>query len=98
MPAKIAVARDSEYAPCCFLICLARVVDVVEGEEVYDWDTREEEATILLQTDWDFPSAASTFGWTGADSDIAGAAAFLDECCESGRVIDDPGYFASRAA
>jgi hypothetical protein len=63
--------------------------------------------TILVQTDWDFPILATTFGWSPcscgatdgtvdcehrtADEMIADAQAFLR--AHAGDSTDDPGYF-----
>jgi hypothetical protein len=59
----ITVDRDGEYAPCCYLICR------VTGEPGnYDWDTRDESNTVLIQTDWDYPGIASTFGFVPCES------------------------------
>ena len=46
---------------------------------------------ILIQTDYDYPGIAMTFGWNGDDSDIEGAQDFLDE--NMGATAEDPGYF-----
>jgi len=62
---------------------------------------------ILVQTDWDFPGVAGTFGWCPcscgatdgtvncdhrtADDMISDARAFLRE--RLGSTADDPGYF-----
>lgn len=62
---------------------------------------------LLIQTDWDFPGVASTFGWSPcscgatdgtvdcdhrtADEMITDARAFLRE--RVGSKTDDPGYF-----
>ena len=46
---------DSSYAPCGFLI-------VQDGGDPYD-----ESATILIQTDWDYPGVASDMGWQACD-------------------------------
>jgi hypothetical protein len=67
----------------------------------------EDGREILVQTDWDFPSVASTFGWTACPCGhtdgtvdcahrtvgemIAEAREFLDE--HIGSTADDPGYF-----
>lgn len=87
----IAVDRDEDYAPGCFLVC--RVSNPAAGPGHYDWDTRDEENTVLIQTDYDFLGVARAFGWTGDDADTAGASAYLAECVEGGRVVEDPGYF-----
>jgi hypothetical protein len=103
----IAVDTDSSYAPCCYLIC--RVLNPDAGEGRYDWDTRDEGNTVLVQTDWDFPGLASSFGWKPCECGstdgtvdcahktatemITEAAEFLDNCVANGTVIPDPGYF-----
>jgi hypothetical protein len=62
---------------------------------------------ILIQTDWDFPGVASTFGWRPchcgttdgtvdcphktASAMIAEAAEYLDD--HVGESVEDPGYF-----
>ena len=87
----IAIDRDETYAPGCFILC--RVLNPEAGNGRYDWDTRDEENTVLVQTDFDFPSVARAFGWAEDESDIQAAANFLDTCVEEGRVAEDPGYF-----
>lgn len=51
-----AVLRDPVYAPCAFLICRSRVQD--------EWDTRDDKNTVLVDSDWDFPRLAGSFGYT----------------------------------
>lgn len=67
----------------------------------------EDGRDFLVQTDWDFPGIASTFGWIpcpcgrtdgtvdcahkSASQMIADARMFLDE--NIGVTADDPGYF-----
>ena len=61
----------------------------------FGWDyllTNEGGRTILIQTDYDYPGVARTFGWTGEDSDLGGAQAYLDE--HIGDEVEDPGYFS----
>ena len=105
--ALIAVDRDPEYAPCSFLIC--RVSNPADSPQLYDWDTRDDENTVLVQTDWDHPGVASAFGFTPCDcgetdgtvdcahksaSDMMEAArGYLHDCVDDGRVVVDPGYF-----
>lgn len=66
--------------------------------------------SILIQTDWDYPGVASSFGWVACecgDTDgtvdcahkkagemISDARAFLD--AHDGETIEDPGYFDRR--
>lgn len=92
-PALIAVDRDEEYAPCSFLVC--RVKNPEAGPDRYCWDRYGEENSVLIQTDWDRPGVARTFGWSGDDADIKGATEYLDSCVANGRVVEDPGYFSS---
>ena len=67
----------------------------------------EDGRSVLVQTDWDFPGVASTFGWSPwpcgsadgtvdcdhrtADEMIDDARDFLRE--RAGSTADDPGYF-----
>lgn len=67
----------------------------------------EDGQEILVQTDWDFPGLASTFGWSAcrcgatdgtvdcrhktAEEMIADARDFLT--AHVGDIADDPGYF-----
>jgi hypothetical protein len=67
----------------------------------------EREQTVLIQTDWDYPGTASTFGWSvGCDCSTDGTvdcqhktasehiASAYDFLCENiGKVVEDPGYF-----
>lgn len=57
----IALDRDPSYAPCSLFIC--RVTNPEAGEGKYDWNTRDERNTVLVQTDQDHPSIAESFGW-----------------------------------
>lgn len=85
----ITLERDRDYAPCCYIIC--RIFKNERGEDT--WDTRAEHHTRLIQTDWDWPGVARTFGWRGDDRDISGAGAYLDQIHGFGRQVEDPGYF-----
>ena len=103
----IVVDRDPEYAPCSYLLC--RVSNPEAGEEHYNWNTRDDDNTLLIQTDWDWPGLASSFGWVACECGhtdgtvdckhhtatdmIADAGEFLDNMAASGKVIPDPGYF-----
>lgn len=94
----ITVDRDPGYAPCGYLIC--RVVD---GH----WNTRDDENTVLIQSDWEFPAVASAFGFIPCECGrtdgtvdcphktatqmISEAADWLDD--HLGEVTEDPGYF-----
>lgn len=89
--ALIAVACDEKYAPGCFILC--RVTNPEAGPGKYDWDERDAQNTRLIQTDWDFPGLARTFGWDGYDADVDRAREYLDECVEEAKVVEDPGYF-----
>ena len=102
----ITVDRDPQYAPCGYLVCR------VHGEPGhYDWSTRDDNNTVLVQTDWGFPSLASAFGFVPCECGrtdgtvdcehktatemITAAADWLDDHC--GIVfIEDPGYFEGK--
>ena len=67
----------------------------------------EREQSVLIQTDWDYPGTASTFGWSvGCDCSTDGtvdclhktasehmASAYEYLCDNIGKVVEDPGYF-----
>lgn len=61
MTTLIAIDRDPDYAPCCYLVCRVKNPDAGEGH--YDWNTRDEKNTVLIQSDWDYPGLARTFGF-----------------------------------
>ena len=79
----VTLARGStQGAPGCFIL-------VPEGV-----DPGNEKGTRLFQTDWDFPPLARNFGYTGPDERPSEAIYdYLDECCDNGKTIEDPGYF-----
>lgn len=95
---KICITRDPVYAPCGYLICRVR--------DNGTWNIRADD-TILVQTDWEFPSLAAALGfipcecgYTDGTVDcahktatkmISAAADYLDTHLD--KVIDDPGYF-----
>jgi len=60
VPGTICVDTDSTYAPCSYLICRVRP----DGT----YSTRDEANTVLVQTDWDYPALASTFGWRAGNT------------------------------
>lgn len=82
----IRLMRDPSYAPCCYIIARA------------PFNTRDDANTVLVQTDWEYPSVANTFGWTGdpyeldMDDAITLAAEWLSE--NIGAEAEDPGYFS----
>lgn len=66
----------------------------------FGWDyliVADDGRDILVQSDWDYPGVARTFGWSweGDDADysgeIAAAAEYLDD--NIGATAEDPGYF-----
>lgn len=62
----------------------------------FGWDyfiVADDGRDILIQTDWDYPSVAQSFGWRGKDDNIAGAQKFLDRIADNGKWVEDPGYF-----
>ena len=56
----VAIEHGGRYALVSFLLC--RVNDVGE------WDKYNDEETVLFQTDWDFPSLASCFGYVPCEN------------------------------
>jgi hypothetical protein len=95
---RITVDRDSQYAPCGYILCK------VDDNGVYDMHGEE---TILVNVDWDFPCVASAFGYIPCECGftdgtvdcehktvsymIYAAMNYLDE--HLGDVVEDPGYF-----
>jgi hypothetical protein len=83
-----------DNAPCC-------IAEIVNCDD--------ESQTVLIQTDWDWPGVASSFGWSPctygctdgtvdcphktASQMIAEAGAYIEE--HYGDTVDDPGYFNS---
>ena len=85
------------------------MITLEEGNFGWDYIIRnlETDETVLIQTDWDYPGATSSFGWVACEcgltdgtidckhkkaSDmIESAGNFLDE--HIGDEIEDPGYF-----
>ena len=42
----------------------------------------DEENSILVQTDWDYPSTAQTFGWSLSESQVTNRVYYLGKPCE----------------
>lgn len=96
---RITVDRDPSYAPSSYLLC--RV------DENGEWNTRDDENTILVQLDYDFCGIASSFGWEPcecgstdgtidcehktASQMIGEATEYLDD--HIGTVIEDNSYY-----
>jgi len=94
MDNKVTIEVDQQYAPCGYLV-------VERG-----YTTRDDEHTILIQSDWDYPSLASNLGYVAcecgatdgtidcqhktASEMIEDAIDFLDD--NLGVEFDDPGY------
>lgn len=76
------VFRDPQYAPVGFLICRK----LRHGR----WNARDDDNTILVDTDWDFPGLASHLGWLGCPHGSDGTV----RCCECGK---SPSEFISEA-
>lgn len=83
---KIMLQRDASYAPGCFIIARQRR----DGR----YDGRDKANTVLIQSDWDFPGVARTFGGSFEDDQTAEAAEWLAE--NVGAEAEDPGYFDER--
>jgi hypothetical protein len=88
---KIVAVRDPGYAPCGWLVC--------QVADDRTWNTRDDARTHLVDSDWDFPSLASNWGFvwddpiSGSYSEaITAAWAWLEE--HGSEPIDDPGYFS----
>ena len=74
-------------------------ITLQEGQ--FGWDyliVAEDGQDILIQTDWEYPEVARTFGWETpegkaltASEEIALAQQFLDD--NIGAEAEDPGYF-----
>ncbi len=96
----IVCVREPEYAPCGFLLCK------VDSDGDYDPYADD---TILVQSDWDFPGTATSWGFAPCEDDSCGTdgtvdcahhsasdmiSAAFDFLCEHGDTpIEDPGYF-----
>ena len=80
----------------------------VESHGCYKISSTEYKETILVQLDWDYPSLAHTFGWTGicecgdtdgtVDCSHKSASDMIDGAREyldthEGEIVEDPGYF-----
>lgn len=64
----------------------------------FGWDyliIADDGRDLLIQSDWDYPGVARTFGWNGEDDDIEAAGEWLDD--NIGSTVEDPGYFESEA-
>ncbi len=72
---KVTVDRDPGYAPCSYLLC------VVDDEGNYD--TRDEQRTVLFDSDWDFPSLAGLYGYVPCE---CGGSDGTVPCC--GKSVD----------
>lgn len=83
---KIMLQLDASYGPGCFIT--AR--QLPDGR----CDLRDEANTVLIQSDWDFPGVARTFGASFEDGQIAEAAKWLAE--NIGAEAEDPEYFDER--
>lgn len=96
---QVVIDRDQTYAPCSYLIC--------KVQEDGGWNTRDESATVLSQSDWDWPGLASCLGWQpccdGTDGTVdcqhKTASEMIGEASEHldahlGEPFEDPGYFA----
>ena len=75
----IKLLRDPAFAPCAFILARA------------PFDTRDEANTVLVQSDWDFPGIARTFGGSFEEDQIAEAGEWLHD--NIGAEAEDPGYF-----
>jgi hypothetical protein len=44
-----------------YLVC--KFTNPEAGPGHYDWNEHDEDNTVLVQSDWDFPGLATSFGW-----------------------------------
>ena len=80
----------------------------VESHGCYEISNTDDDETILVQSDWDYPSLAHTFGWTGicecgeTDGTVncshKSASDMIDGAREyldtyEGEMVEDPCYF-----
>jgi hypothetical protein len=92
----------------CFLIIPIVPNSVIHDMEYQNRKQFTEEESLLIQTDWDYPPTASTFGWTPCpecsntdgtiDCEHKTASQMISEAhdylCENiGKVTLDPGYY-----
>lgn len=79
---------------------LTEIIDIPKGNGItlengqFGWDfilRHDNGKTILIQTDWDYPGIARSFGWTGNDNEIEAAEDYLSD--HVGDRVEDPGYF-----
>ncbi len=71
-------------------------------------ESKDHEQRLLIQTDWDYPGTASTFGWDKADCQPDLRTAYFNrfsldltaecvaDCSHSGQCDDDVAYWASK--
>jgi len=92
---KCYVTTDQSYAPGCFII-------VKENGNIYN-----EEDTVLIQTDWDYPSVAANLGYVPCSCGLTDGTIpckhktvgqMIEEASEwltnhEGELFEDPGYF-----
>lgn len=56
---RIALERIPKYAPCGYLVC--RVWYAPDG--ALQWNGFDDLNTVLVDSDWDYPALAQSFGW-----------------------------------
>jgi hypothetical protein len=94
-PTLVAIDEDPGYAPGLYFLC--RVLNPWAEPGHYNWDTRDEDNTVLIQCDQEYPGIAELFGFVSDASSelhlVAQASRFLDECVREARVTRDEAYF-----
>jgi hypothetical protein len=100
MEQQIVVSYDPDYAPCAYLVC--RV------DENGNFNARDEENTLLVESDWDRPSLAANLGFVPCrDCGYTDGTVDCDHFTASEMIeratnfldehldipFDDPGYF-----
>ena len=87
------------------------VIRLKSGQFGWDYEIVSGRKSLLIQTDWDYPGVAGTFGWVPCECGrtdgtvdcahkttaemVASAQEYLDEIADSDVSVEDPGYFSN---
>ena len=92
---QIGLFRDPTYAPCCFLI-----IRLTQDGQAMAYRGENERNSVLVQTDYDYPGVARSFGASFEDHQISEAGDWLREHASRADyswaaevTAEDPGYF-----
>lgn len=93
---KIALFREPVYAPCSYI--------VARQTPAGDYDPYDENYTVLIDLDFDFPSLAQAFGCDVEDDDIDAARRALDTISNDSRFtvtpaleVEDTSFFSNQS-